>query len=187
MRAYLRGLERNLRVDLRQHWPAATELIICKQSEMKLRISSTTQPGLSITLDPPNYKGTGDIYTLGAIHKQLPCTHFVGLQNKPLINIHPEKPLAERGSQGFTTMHLFSVLPKKHNCFRWLEKKKKIWMQLKDQEREIECFLPPPPPSGYELASKWINTSAAWSKLNSGAARYPQVSPHHSWLCSVKL
>lgn len=45
-------------------------------------------------------------------------------------------------------------------------------MQLKVQEREIKCFLFSP--SAYELPSKWINTSAAWSKLNSGAIHYPK-------------
>lgn len=156
---------------------------------MKLRIISTAQRGLSVTLDPPNYKVTGDIYTLCAIHKQLSCTHFVDLRNKPLINIHPEKPLAERGSQGFTTMHLFSVLPKKQDCFRWLKKIKQkktnyeCSSRIRSERLSASCFSP----SGYELASKWINTSAAWSKLHSCAVHYPQVSPHHSWLCSVKL
>lgn len=140
MRTYLRGLERSLRTDQRRQSTSSLNNL-----KRKLKIISTAQQGLSVTLDPPNYKVTGDIYTLCAIHKQLSCTHFVDLRNKPLINIHPEKPLAERGSQGFTTMHLFSVLPKKQDCFRWLKKKtkqkNKLRMQLKDQEREIKCFL----------------------------------------------
>lgn len=128
-----------------------------------------------------NYKVTSDIYTLATIHKQLSCTHFVDQLNKCLINIHPQKPLAGQKQPGIYNNALVFCVAKETGLFSM--PKKKLWMQLKDQEREIECFLPP----GYELPSKWINMSAAWSKLNSGTVHYPQVSSHHSWLCPVKL
>lgn len=140
---YWRGREWSLCITLLQHWPVVTEHILSKSSQIKSRIIST-QLGSARHPLSTNYKVTSDIYTLATIHKQLSCTHFVDQLNKCLINIHPQKPLAGKEQPGIYNNALVFCVAKETGLFSM--PKKKLWMQLKDQEREIECFLSPHPP-----------------------------------------